>query len=275
MATRSDRVTAVSSEPPVLHAGTEPHRRCRARPARAEGPLAHYGPGSTTSAATSPTSSTTRLEQLFHEKAVTGRAAWTRLFDETITALRFDGRRRGTAAGADAEPAAGPGRPRARAAAAALGRDAGRNDRTFALITNTLSKDLEIADRWRGFEDVADSRHLSNRVEREVVDALVEAVQAAYPRLSHRYYSMKARWFGARPAGPLGPQRAPARRAARDRALDRGARHGARRLRGFSPELAGIARRFFDSAGSTPRSAPARRRAPSRTRPCRRRIPTC
>ena len=66
----------------------------------------------------------------------------------------------------------------------------------FALILNTLAKDKEISDRWRGFADIADERHLSNRVEREVVDALVAAVRAAYPRLSHRYYALKAKWFG-------------------------------------------------------------------------------
>ena len=70
------------------------------------------------------------------------------------------------------------------------------NIRTFTLITNTLAKDKEISDRWRGFEDIADSRHLANRVEREVVDALAAAVRDAYPRLSHRYYAMKAKWLG-------------------------------------------------------------------------------
>ncbi len=70
------------------------------------------------------------------------------------------------------------------------------NVRLFTLITNTLAKDKEISDRWRGFKDVADSRHLANRVEAEVVDALVSSVRAAYPRLSHRYYAMKAKWLG-------------------------------------------------------------------------------
>ena len=69
-------------------------------------------------------------------------------------------------------------------AAEALARIFKANERTFALITNTLAKDKEISDRWRGFKDVADSHHLDDRVEREVVDALVGAVRAAYPRLS-------------------------------------------------------------------------------------------
>ncbi|MGD5446634.1 hypothetical protein QUS74_22470, partial [Xanthomonas citri pv. citri] len=82
-----------------------------------------------------------------------------------------------------------------KAAGQALAKTFKDNERTFALITNTLAKDKEISDRWRGFADVADSRHLNNRVEREVVDALVGSVRAAYPRLSHRYYALKAGWF--------------------------------------------------------------------------------
>ena len=70
-----------------------------------------------------------------------------------------------------------------RAAAEALAKTFKDNLRLFTLITNTLAKDKEISDRWRGFEDVADSRHLANRVETEVVDALVAAVREAYPRL--------------------------------------------------------------------------------------------
>src|SRR4029079_323323 len=83
-----------------------------------------------------------------------------------------------------------------KAAAQALAATFKSNVQQFALITNTLAKDKEISDRWRGFADVADARHLANRVEREVVDALVDAVRASYPRLSHRYYALKARWFG-------------------------------------------------------------------------------
>jgi oligoendopeptidase F len=89
-----------------------------------------------------------------------------------------------------------PSEKRRRAAAEALAQTFGANLRLFTLITNTLAKDKEISDRWRGFAGVADSRHLANRVEPEVVDALVAAVREAYPRLSHRYYALKARWFG-------------------------------------------------------------------------------
>ncbi|MFX9015957.1 hypothetical protein ABTN29_19855, partial [Acinetobacter baumannii] len=83
-----------------------------------------------------------------------------------------------------------------KAASEALAKTFGENVRLFTLITNTLAKDKEISDRWRNFKDVAASRHLANRVEAPVVDALVTAVRDAYPRLSHRYYAIKARWLG-------------------------------------------------------------------------------
>src|SRR5271157_4463663 len=82
-----------------------------------------------------------------------------------------------------------PDEKRRQAAANALAATLGANLRVFSLIINTLAKDKEISDRWRKFANVADSRHLANRVEREVVEALVSAVTEAYPRLSHRYYT--------------------------------------------------------------------------------------
>ena len=118
-----------------------------------------------------------------------------------------------------------------KAAAQALAKTFKANLRTFALITNVLAKDKEISDRWRGFVDVADARHLSNRVEPEVVAALVEAVRAAYPRLSHRYYALKAHWFGKKTAAALGPQRAAAEGGDAHHHLERGAGDGAHRLR--------------------------------------------
>jgi oligoendopeptidase F len=187
-----------------------------------------------------------RIEQLFHEKSVTGRGAWNRLFDETMTELRFD---------IDGEQLAleptlnrlqdADGAVR-RQASEALAATFAKNLRTFTLITNTLAKDKEISDRWRGFQDIADSRHLANRVERSVVDALASAVRDAYPRLSHRYYRMKARWLGMDEMNhwdrnaplPETPQATIPWDEARNTVLS--AYHR------FSPEMADIARRFFD-----------------------------
>jgi oligoendopeptidase F len=187
-----------------------------------------------------------RVEQLFHEKSVTGAGAWRRLFDETVAAMRFhvDGEE------LTLEPALnrlqdGDARVRERAASA-LARTFAANARVMTLVTNVLAKDKEISDRWRSFGDVADARHLSNRVEREVVDALVTAVTASYPRLSHRYYALKAKWFGMDRLNhwdrnaplPTAPTRVIPWAEARDTVL------GA--YGGFAPEMEHIARRFFD-----------------------------
>src|ERR1700733_6399476 len=157
--------------------------------------LGHYRPWIEDLRKDKPYQLEDRVEQLFHEKSQSSYAAWNRLFDQTISALRFKVGGHELAI----EPTLSLLQDRAgekrKAAGQALAKTFKANERTFALITNTLAKDKEISDRWRGFQDVADSRHLNNRVEREVVDALVGSVRAAYPRLSHRYYQLKAGWF--------------------------------------------------------------------------------
>jgi oligoendopeptidase F len=190
-----------------------------------------------------------RIEQVFHEKSQTGRGAWNRLFNETMTALRFPVE--GEPEPLPLEPTlnrlSDPSEPKRRAAAEALAKVFGENVRLFTLITNTLAKDKEISDRWRGFEDVAESRHLGNKVEAPVVDALVEAVRESYPRLSHRYYRMKARWLGMDKLShwdrnaplPEKPERVIAWPEARDMVLTA--------YSGFAPEMAGIAAKFFDN----------------------------
>ncbi|MFZ3177903.1 MAG: M3 family oligoendopeptidase [Methylovirgula sp.] len=217
----------------------------------ASGPLARYRPWLEDIRQEKPYELSDEAERLFHEKAVTGSGAFNRLFDETIAALRFKVR--------DADlgfkdlgleevlnllqDKDGALRKEAAEAIAVTLR---QNLRTFGLVTNVLAKDKEISDRWRGFADVADSRHLSNRVEREVVDALVTTVHAAYPRLSHRYYRLKAKWFGKdvldywdrnAPLPEVETRTFPWAEA-RDTVL------GA--YTAFSPDMAAIAKRFFD-----------------------------
>jgi oligoendopeptidase F len=136
------------------------------------------------------------IERVLHEKAVTGRRAWTRLFDETMGALRFayDGKQLTSAEIFDLLQ--DHDRSRREGAARAIAEVLSRNVRLLALITNTLAKDKQIEDAWRKFPRPISSRNLANQVEDEVVDALIEAVRTAYPRLSHRYYALKARWLG-------------------------------------------------------------------------------
>ena len=164
--------------------------------AMANSELGHYRPWLEDLRKEKPYQLEDKLEQLFHEKAVTGRGAWNRLFNETMTSLRFEVEGEKLSLEPTLNRLLDQDETKRRHAAEALARVFKDNVRLFTLITNTLAKDKEISDRWRGFADVADSRHLANRVEKEVVDALVSAVREAYPRLSHRYYALKAKWLG-------------------------------------------------------------------------------
>jgi oligoendopeptidase F len=207
--------------------------------------LGHYRPWIEDLRKDKPYQLEDRVEQLFHEKAQSGYAAWNRLFDQTISALRFKVGGKELAI----EPTLNFMQDRAgekrKAAANALAITFKDNERTFALITNTLAKDKEISDRWRGFKDVADSRHLNNRVEREVVDALVASVRAAYPRLSHRYYRLKAGWFKKKKL-PYWDRNAPLPFAATGTiAWPEAQKMVLTAYRGFSPRMADIAERFF------------------------------
>jgi oligoendopeptidase F len=207
--------------------------------------LGHYRPWIEDSRKDKPYQLEDRIEQLFHEKSQTGYSAWNRLFDQTIAGLRFKVGGKELAI----EPTLNLLQDRApekrKAAGQALAKTFKANERAFALITNTLAKDKDISDRWRGFQDVADSRHLNNRVEREVVDALVASVRAAYPRLSHRYYALKARWFKKKTLAHW-DRNAPLPFAATGSIAWNDARKMVLTAYGdFSPQMAGIAERFF------------------------------
>jgi oligoendopeptidase F len=186
------------------------------------------------------------IERLLHEKRVAGRNAWTRLFDETMAGLRFavDGKE---LTSAEALHLLSDRDPKVRKAAAkSIGAVLGKNLRLFALITNTLAKDKAIEDQWRRFPRPISDRNLSNLVEDEVVDALIGAVRAAYPKLSHRYYALKAKWFGVKQLDywdrnaplPEADEKTIPWAKAQDIVLGAYGR--------FSPDLAAVGRRFFD-----------------------------
>src|SRR6476620_6156201 len=186
-----------------------------------------------------------RVEELFHEKSVTGYSAWNRLFDETMASLRFKVAGKTLAIESTLNLLQDADGKKRKAAAEALAKTFKENLRPFALITNTLAKDKEISDRWRGFKDVADSRHLANRVESEVVEALVSAVRAAYPKLSHRYYALKARWFGKKRL-PHWDRNAPLPKVAQRTIPWSDARATILTAYGaFSPKMADVADQFF------------------------------
>ncbi len=208
--------------------------------------LAHYRPWITDLRQEKPYELSHDLEKLFQEKSITSQAAWGRLFSETMTSLRFDidGER------LPLEPALNrltdPDGGKRRAAADSLSKVFRENVRLFTLITNTLAKDKEISDRWRGYPDVAAARHLSNRVEPEVVDALVSAVRARYGRLSHRYYALKARWLEVDTLNFWDRNAPISTESSVTVTWDEARRTVLEAFGGFSPDIANIASTFFE-----------------------------
>ena len=160
--------------------------------------LARYKPVFDRMRAMRPHQLSDELEKFLHDESVVGASAWNKLFDETMAGLMFtvEGEPEELNLEATLNLLTDPARSRREAAAHALADVFGKNIKLFTRIHNTLAKEKEIHDRWRKMPSPQHGRHLSNHVEPEVVEALRNAVVAAYPKLSHRYYRLKAKWMG-------------------------------------------------------------------------------
>jgi oligoendopeptidase F len=207
--------------------------------------LARYRPVFDRMRAMKPHQLSDELERFLHDQSTVGASAWNKLFDETIAGLTFT---------VDGEELNLEGtlnlltdhdRARREAAMHALAEVFGRHLRTFARIHNTLAKQKEIEDRWRRMPSPQHARHLANQVEPEVVQALRDAVVAAYPRLSHRYYRLKARWLGL-PRLQVWDRNAPLPTEA-DRLVpwDEAERTVMEAYGAFDPRMAALAEPFF------------------------------
>lgn len=187
------------------------------------------------------------LEKFLHDQSTVGAAAWNRLFDETMAALEFDvaGEEEPLGLEATLNLLTDTDRTKREAAARALAEVFSKNVKLFARVHNTLSKEKEIEDCWRKMPTPQTARHLANHVEPEVVEALRNSVVAAYPRLSHRYYALKAKWLGLETLeiwdrnAPL-PMDAP-----RQIGWDEARTTVMEAYAGFSPKLAELTEPFF------------------------------
>jgi oligoendopeptidase F len=207
--------------------------------------LAKYGPWLRDLRVYRPHQLSDEMEKALHEKHVVGRAAWSRLFDETIARLRYPFRNEVLTEPQILDKLSNKDAEVRRDAAKSFGKVQGDNIAIFSLVTNTLAKDKEIEDRWRKYPRPQSAMNLGNVVEDEVVDALAASVKAAYPRLAHRYYKLKAQWFGVDKM-PYWDRNAPLPEhddrvipwaEAEKTVLDA--------YRAFSPELADVGQKFF------------------------------
>lgn len=159
-------------------------------------PLARYAPWLRDVRLFRPHQLSIEMEQFQHEQSVAGRSAWIRLFDETLARLRFPLKNKDLTLAEITHLFSDQSPDLRREAGLSVGQVLTGHGQVFSLITNVLAKDKAIEDKWRRFEKPISARNLENRVEEEVVTALVETVKSAWPKISHRYYALKAKWLG-------------------------------------------------------------------------------
>ncbi|MDP2579467.1 M3 family oligoendopeptidase [Shimia thalassica] len=157
--------------------------------------LARYKPVFDRIRAMKPHQLSDELEKFLHDLGVVG-DAWERLFDETIAGLTFNIEGQELNIEATLNYLTEQDRSKREMASRELARVFQENIKIFSRVHNTAAKEKEIVDRWRNMPTAQTGRHLSNDVEPEVVEALRDAVVAAYPKLSHRYYELKRKWLG-------------------------------------------------------------------------------
>jgi oligoendopeptidase F len=197
MADMQDKITAFTT--PLVFYDLEFNRLDDAHLSRlidSNDALARYKPVFDRMRAMKPHQLSDELEKFLHDQSTIGAAAWTRLFDETMAGLEFEVNGESLNLEATLNLLTEQDRSKREAATHALADVFQENIKIFARVHNTLAKEKEIEDRWRKMPTPQTGRHLSNHVEPEVVEALRNAVVAAYPRLSHRYYALKAKWLG-------------------------------------------------------------------------------
>jgi len=221
--------------------------------------LARYQPAIRRIRAMKPYQLSDELEKFLHDMGVVG-DAWERLFDETIAGLSFTVEGDELGIEGTLNLLTDPDRAKREAAARELARVFGENIRTFSRVHNTATKEKEVIDRWRSMPTPQTGRHLSNDVEPEVVEALRDAVVAAYPKLSHRYYELKRKWLGV-DRMQVWDRNAPLpMEETRTVGWDEERETVTRAYAGFDPRMADLAQPFFEKgwidAGVKPGKAP-------------------
>ncbi|MEY2342897.1 M3 family oligoendopeptidase [Acidithiobacillus sp. IBUN Pt1247-S3] len=196
-------------------------------------------------------------EQILAEKSVTGRSLWERLFDETLTEMRFSLRGKELSEQELLSKLSHPDRNLRKDAAESLSRGLQGRMHTLAFCFNAVLADKALDDRLRRYPHWLADRNLANEIDDGMVEALEAAVVARYP-LVGRYYRLKARLLDISPLQDY-DRYAPLPGSSRPypweecQAIVLGA------FQDFSPELAVIGKRFFDEHWIDAALAPGKR----------------
>jgi len=201
-------------------------------------------------------------EKILAEKQLTGRGAWTRLFEEQASSIEVD-----LGDGADGQdrvplevalsrlfsPARDVRRHAAERVTAAL--EPGLRVRGYVL--NTLMADKMVDDRLRGYPHWLASRNLANEASDESVQALIDAVRSR-SELPRRWYRLKARLLGVDRLCDYDRMAAVTQEGERVE-WDRARATVLESYTAFSPRLGELAERFFDERWIDAPVRPAKR----------------
>lgn len=261
MADVQDKITAYTT--PLVFYGLEFNRLDDAHleaMLAANADLARYKPVFDRMRAMKPHQLSDELEKFLHDQSTVGAAAWNRLFDETMAGLEFEVDGETLNLEATLNLLTEQDRSKREAATHALADVFQENIKIFSRVHNTLAKEKEVEDRWRKMPTPQTGRHLSNHVEAEVVEALRNAVVAAYPRLSHRYYALKAKWLGLERMETWDRNAPLPMETTRTVTWDEAEKTVMDAYADFAPEMAELAKPFFTKgwidAGVKPGKAP-------------------
>ncbi|PKY11681.1 oligoendopeptidase F [Acidithiobacillus marinus] len=196
-------------------------------------------------------------EQILSEKRVTGRALWERLFDETLTEMRFQLRGKAMTEQEVLTLLSNPDRSLRHDAAESL--STGLESRLHTLTTcfNAILADKALDDRLRAYPHWLSERNLSNEISDSMVEALEAAVVSRYSLVA-RYYRLKAKLLRVSPLMDY-DRYAPISSEARRYDWAECQRIVLAAVHDFSPELGAIGQRFFDEHWIDAALAPGKR----------------
>jgi len=183
-------------------------------------------------------------EKIMIEKSNTGRSAWNRLFDESLSDMRFEVGDESLTQQQVLARLHDRDRAVRRDAAAAFTKGLKGNLRSLTFIFNTILADKALDDRLRGYPSWITSRNMSNEVADEDVEALIEAVQEGYAHVQ-RFYSIKKGLLGLEEMTEY-DRYAPIGEADRHIDWDTAREMVLSSYSAFHPEMGAITERFFN-----------------------------